>query len=1066
MQVMLRDIVAYIIIQSWQIAILALIVGLVTLSLRRRSAHVRYLLWLVVLAKCLVPPMFSVGIPALQKDVHVMPTEQVLPLPLSASTDLISKAPAVPAVLSEISDTPTVESARKHRYETINPMDLLSVLWLTGGAIYVLIVLGKACSIAIKLNKKIKPLLSEQTAYLKALCSTLDIKNPPKLWRVNEITQPFVWGFPRGSIYVPTDLWERHAQERLNCTLAHELSHVIRLDAFVNLLQILAQGIFWFHPLVWWVNCRLRVEREKCCDETAIVLLKTSSDQYGSAIVEVLAAKQQAMPLQSSMAIAGPTRRIEERLRTIMEPNKCFYKTPNTASIVFVLILSAMAVSTTFHMQSVEAAELIKLPHEESTAEPNSPDSVSSDEAIHVECVVYEVEASVLHDLVGKDSGVPTAPTVTMDQNLIVKITTSAKTSELVRWGDSPTVVRLGKAATFARTTVIPYLIKYTTNSTSSKKPKPLIKEALIGLEFQLTATRIQDSDMILISIETKSKKLHHGFLENAQGHGTQIPVIVGSIASAEVAAQFGQSILLSGLPLGGPPSHETSDRCLAFVITPQRRDVSHKDDQSLANGLSGKPVAPLDKRLVARPILAEGADIAFQPLPLQTSVPAPVSDSRRELDRILDAMRRHDTDVMPIAMHVDIDMYTFTDDGLRPDSIYRIEQRLDGRRLDSLMSVDHIKDGRVTHRSESRHVFTGEHFLSRRQQTYGDYQTHVRASLYSAQKVQQTLADYDQWGGVLLGHLPGDRRPVATILKEAANVSLGEEAEAVDGFVCRVIEGKTTHGNYKLWVDTQHGFRIRRASVDKGPEDLFLAKPIARQAPKDSWTTQSVHMEISSVTLQRVGSKFIPTAESLTTTTVATDGTTRRSRTAIKRSDIDLNPDFDRLGAFVMDGIPEETRLDISDSAIRGYGYQWKGGRVTPLAPGGAKIVGQIKFVGHENPATVLAARPLMNVRLMYARFEYRPDGEETKDEPQSNNVRLHLDDEGRFRIEDVPPGACTLTLTLKEIFMIKFSDGKEGPPIKSIASSDLELTIPESDLSGGDHSIDLGVIEMAIER
>ena len=91
--------------------------------------------------------------------------------------------------------------------------------------------------------------------------------------------------------------------------------------------------------------------------------------------------------------------------------------------------------------------------------------------------------------------------------------------------------------------------------------------------------------------------------------------------------------------------------------------------------------------RLAARPILAEGADIAVQPLALQTPVPAPVSDSRRELDRILDAMRRHDTDVFPIAMHVDIDMYSFTDDGLRHDATYRIEQRLDGRRLDSVKS-------------------------------------------------------------------------------------------------------------------------------------------------------------------------------------------------------------------------------------------------------------------------------------------------------------------------------------------------------------------------------------------
>ena len=116
---------------------------------------------------------------------------------------------------------------------------------------------------------------------------------------------------------------------------------------------------------------------------------------------------------------------------------------------------------------------------------------------------------------------------------------------------------------------------------------------------------------------------------------------------------------------------------------------------------------------------------------------------------------------------------------------------------------------------------------------------------------------------------------------------------------------------------------------------------------------------------------------------------------------------------------------------------------------------------MGHEDPATVLAGP-----RLLYARFEYRSDGEETKGEPQSNSVRLHLDDEGWFYVEDVPPGTCTLTFSLKEVFMKAFPDGKEGTILRVIASSDLELTIPESNPSGGDNSIDLGVIEMAIKR
>ncbi len=159
---------------------------------------------------------------------------------------------------------------------------------------------------------------------------------------------------------------------------------------------------------------------------------------------------------------------------------------------------------------------------------------------------------------------------------------------------------------------------------------------------------------------------------------------------------------------------------------------------------------------------------------------------------------------------------------------------------------------------------------------------------------------------------------------------------------------------------------------MEKGPGDLYFGKPLTRELLKDSWTTRSLHLELSEVRLERIGNRFIPTAETLTSTTVTTDGTKWRSRQVVKRSAIDLNPDFEQLGAFVMDGIPEGTRLNISDGANHSYGYQWKGGKVTPLAPPGAKIVGQIKFVGHENPATVLAGP-----RLLYARIEYRSDGE-----------------------------------------------------------------------------------------
>jgi len=48
-----------------RLALLAVLVGLVSFALRNRSAHIRYLLWLIVLVKCLVPPYLAIALAVL-----------------------------------------------------------------------------------------------------------------------------------------------------------------------------------------------------------------------------------------------------------------------------------------------------------------------------------------------------------------------------------------------------------------------------------------------------------------------------------------------------------------------------------------------------------------------------------------------------------------------------------------------------------------------------------------------------------------------------------------------------------------------------------------------------------------------------------------------------------------------------------------------------------------------------------------------------------------------------------------------------------------------------------------
>jgi beta-lactamase regulating signal transducer with metallopeptidase domain len=102
-----------------------------------------------------------------------------------------------------------------------------------------------------------------------------------KVWLVDGIAQPFVWGLWRGAIYLPTRF---KYPGRYKGIVLHEMAHVVRFDAFVNLIQILIQGVFWFHPLVWLANKAIRQEREKCCDEIAVARLGTAPKEYGSAL--------------------------------------------------------------------------------------------------------------------------------------------------------------------------------------------------------------------------------------------------------------------------------------------------------------------------------------------------------------------------------------------------------------------------------------------------------------------------------------------------------------------------------------------------------------------------------------------------------------------------------------------------------------------------------------------------------------------------------------------------------------------------------------------------------------
>ncbi len=333
----LNQIASYLLTQGWQIAILVIVIAAASWLLRNKSAHVRYLLWLIVLAKCLVPPLLTVPLPVLPDErvmIMLPPTQPmgVEPVEVSVVEVPVPAAPSAPVIT-------------KHE-PRLTILQWLAIGWFMGASGFILVAVAKALRTELWLRRERKPLPAGLQSEIEELFSGLGVKISPKLWLVEGIGQPFVWGLLRGSIYLPGNFTKVDTPEHRRGILGHELSHILRFDAAVNLLQIAAQAVFWFHPFVWWANKRIRAEREKCCDEMAIARLGAKAKEYSSAIVNILITEHESTRPVPSLAVAGPVKNIEERIKTMLRPGKKFYRRPSLIAATTVLLAAFLTVPT------------------------------------------------------------------------------------------------------------------------------------------------------------------------------------------------------------------------------------------------------------------------------------------------------------------------------------------------------------------------------------------------------------------------------------------------------------------------------------------------------------------------------------------------------------------------------------------------------------------------------------------------------------------------------------------------------------------------------------------------
>ena len=285
----------------WQGTALAAIAAAAMAMFRKPGA--RYLIGIGMLGLMLAAPVATFVFYSQQR---ANSTESVKSSPLAAAAWPIARGNTVAS-----GATPRLP------LRSLNVFPWLVEVWLLGVALFSL----RSAGGFLLLERERRRQSTVVKDWLLEICYTLQdqlgIHRAVQYCESTFLQAPAVIGWFRPIVFLPATALTGLSEEQLRVVIAHELAHIRRFDAFVNVFQVCVETLLFYHPAVWWLNRRIRAEREHCCDETAVTLCGNAVE-YARALT--LMEEWRSAPVFAMAANRGP---LSERIRHLLGMNPC-----------------------------------------------------------------------------------------------------------------------------------------------------------------------------------------------------------------------------------------------------------------------------------------------------------------------------------------------------------------------------------------------------------------------------------------------------------------------------------------------------------------------------------------------------------------------------------------------------------------------------------------------------------------------------------------------------------------------------------------------------------------------
>lgn len=176
---------------------------------------------------------------------------------------------------------------------------------------------------------------------LAALGREAGVRRPVELLICPLAASPVLIGWVRPCIVLPS---EDLTEEAFRCTVLHELTHCRRWDGAYKWLVQAAVCLHWFNPLVCLMAREIARDCELACDEAVVLALGEDGRRaYGDTLLRVLETGGKLSGVGASVTLCEDGKLLKERLEAIMKVKR---QTKRTAALSLMLAGALLAGAT------------------------------------------------------------------------------------------------------------------------------------------------------------------------------------------------------------------------------------------------------------------------------------------------------------------------------------------------------------------------------------------------------------------------------------------------------------------------------------------------------------------------------------------------------------------------------------------------------------------------------------------------------------------------------------------------------------------------------------------------